>query len=259
MDESYDNKQQLFALSCLIAAGSDWMAMDRAWKLHLAAKNRQLKKQGRPTISRYHASDCSGRKNEFRDWTLDERDDFVRGLFAIFRRVPTHTVAFDADLDDLYAVFPEWAGDRLRTAYQILTRFVMWTLGEDFERLANRQCKVKLFHDKTGGDGKYDPIMLEAFNAQMTDEHFPYKQYFTTITPLAWQSCMSLQPADLVAFEAFKEAQARKESRKVRKSFDALLNMEAFGIHKKSVPKDAMEKLRGLMEQRQARPPAFTG
>src|SRR5713101_2368828 len=77
IDESYDNAQKIFAMSCLIAKGSQWWRMERAWKLHLAAVNRELKKQRRSLISRYHASDCSTRRNEFKGWTYKERDNLV--------------------------------------------------------------------------------------------------------------------------------------------------------------------------------------
>lgn len=252
IDESYDNAQKLFALLCLISTGKYWARMERSWKLHVAAVNRKLKQQGRPLISRYHASDCSSRRNEFDGWTYQERDDFVLGLFGIFTRIPIHTVAFDVDLDELSEVFPEWGDDRLKTAYGILTRFVMFRIGEDFDRFNHGRRgnqRVTLFHDRTAGNGRYDPTILEAFNFQMSEWAFGYKSYFTTIAPLAWEDCIALQPADLVSFEVFKEAQAKRESRRSRKSYGALLDLKTFGIHKGSFRKDAMQKLRGRIEE----------
>jgi hypothetical protein len=37
-DESFGPDQNLFALSCLIAKSSDWLEMERKWKLHLASE-----------------------------------------------------------------------------------------------------------------------------------------------------------------------------------------------------------------------------
>ena len=62
MDESYGSAQNVFSFSCLMARGKDWDDMERRWKRHIAAKNKELLAQGRRPISRYHASDCSGRR-----------------------------------------------------------------------------------------------------------------------------------------------------------------------------------------------------
>jgi len=261
IDESHDGAANLFTLSCIVATGKEWQETARAWKLHLAAKNKQLKREGRPLISRYHASQCNGRRGEFDGWSDSERDAFVLGLFGILKRSTGgyHSVAYDVHLDELCEVFPEWAGDRMETAYAVLPKFVTWTLGEDFRNMSKGgRTKITLFHDRTGGDGKYDPTVLKAFNSQMNDPDFPYKDYFTTIAPLKWEDCIALQPADLVAFECMKQAKAKLEAKRMRKSFTALLDMDSFGIHTKSFTKDILEKLRELMENKGQAAPNLT-
>jgi hypothetical protein len=249
MDESYDNDANLFALSCLMSTGKDWLEMERQWKLHLRAKNKTLKKQGRPLISRYHASDCSGCKREFEGWTRDERDAFVIGLFGIFRRVEMHTLALSVELDDICEVFPEWSDDRIKTAYFWMTRFLMCVIADDFRKMpTSKQGAVTMFHDRTAFDGKYDATILKAFNAQLS--RWSASSYFTTIAPLGWEHCVPLQPADLVAFEVFKEAQARKESRDCRKSFKTLLSLPTFGIHVKHLDKAVILGFRKLVDRK---------
>ena len=253
MDESIDKNQELFALSCLLAKGKDWFEMERAWKLHLVAKNKQLKKAGRRPISRYHATDCNARKGEFEGWTSEEQIEFVKGLFGIFKRGGgVHAVGYDVHLDEVREVFPEWTGDRLEIAYYILTKFVMLTIGDDFKLLgSNAPAKVTLFHDRTA-NGKYDPTILRSFTEQVLDPDFGYAHYFTTIAPLAWQDCIALQPADLVAFEVLKDTQAREEARLRRKSYTALLALDEFGIHTRSFTKDVLKMMREEMEKKRA-------
>jgi hypothetical protein len=65
---------------------------------------------------------------------------------------------------------------------------------------------------------------------------------------LGWEDCIALQPADLVAFEWMKEAQARVADRDSRKSFDALTQMYSFGIHAKSFNKEILKEMRERME-----------
>jgi hypothetical protein len=255
IDESCDGRQNLFALSCIMAKGKDWSAMERRWKILLAAKNKELIRAGRKPISRYHASDCSGCKDEFKGWSRDERDAFVLKLFGEFKKLPSHTVAIDAHLDELIDVFPEWANERLKAAYHLLTQYLMRYIARDFDNLApGNDAKITLFHDRTGGDGAYDPTMLKAFN-DMRNSSFSGARYFTTIAPLGWENCIALQPADLVAFECLKQAQAKDEARISRKSFDALIDMDAFGIHSLRMNRHAMIQLRTVLEKEAASSP----
>ena len=84
IDESYDQKQKLFTLSCISGKGSAFLEMGRMWKLRLHAKNKQLAREGRKQISRYHATDCNARYGEFHGWEKEERNEFVLKLFEIF-------------------------------------------------------------------------------------------------------------------------------------------------------------------------------
>jgi hypothetical protein len=249
IDESFGPKQNVFSLSCILAREATWTDFERKWKLHLAAKNRELKEAGRPLISRYHASDCSGRRKEFEGWSRDERDAFVRGLFQVFRQVLTFTVMYDVQIDEVCEVFPEYAKDRLEAAYFWLTTFMLIQIGKDFSWMPRkgRVNRFTLFHDRTGGDGKYDPTILRAFNRLMSDSTFSHRDKFTRIAPLSWEECIALQPADLVAFECFKQAEARLEMRNSRKSLEALLNMESFGIHSKTVNLEALRRLKQIV------------
>ena len=253
IDESYGPKQNVFALSCLLAKESNWLEFQRKWRLHLAAKNRELKKAGRPPISRYHASDCSGRRKEFEGWSRDERDQFVCGLFQIFRQINTFTVAYDVRIDDVCAVFPEYAKDRLEATYFWLTTFMLIQIGKDIDGTPRNGSAIRftLFHDRTAGKGKergkYDPTILEAFNRLINDKTFSHREKFTTIEPLGWEDCVGLQPADLVAFECYKQAEFRLHEEGSRRSFEALLNMKTFGIHSKTVNIEALKKLRNIV------------
>jgi hypothetical protein len=253
IDESYGPAQNVFALSCLIAKRSDWFEFQRKWKLHLAAKNRALAKAGRTAISRYHATDCSGRRKEYKGWSHDERDEFVCGLFQIFRQISTFTVVYDVRIDDVCSVFPEYATDRLRATYFWLTTFMLIQIGKDFVKMSNNRVPLRftLFHDRTAGNGKdvgkYDPTILEAFNRLKNDKTFSNREKFTTIAPLSWEGCIALQPADLVAFECYKQAEFRLKQEGSRKAFNALMDMETFGIHSKTVTVEALEKLRTIV------------
>jgi hypothetical protein len=245
IDESIDGIQNIFTLSCLIARGKAWTEMERLWKQEVKAKNKELQRSGRPLISRYHASDCSGRHGEFEGWSLDERDRFVIALFKLFKKFRCHATVFDLQLDEVCEVFPEWKKDRLRAGYYVSTVFMMHQIGLDLENGSEgKQYTITLFHDRTGGNGRYDSTILDAFNRQKNEKNLPYKDCFTTIAPLEWERCMALQPADLVAFECMKQTEARLDARPSRKSFKALIDMETFGIAHVSFEKRTLLRLR---------------
>jgi hypothetical protein len=61
--------------------------------------------------------------------------------------------------------------------------------------------KITLFHERC----PYDGAFLQSFNRMMDDPTFAYRQYFNTIVPMGWEDCIPLQPADLMAYENFKE------------------------------------------------------
>lgn len=236
IDESYDKYQRLFTLSCMIGRGKDFYEMERLWKMRLKAKNKQLEKDGRRVLSRYHATDCNARGGEFHGWEREERDEFVLKLFQVFKRIPLHCIAIDMDLDVVCKAFPEYSGDRLKLAYMLLTDFLLFSIGEDFIRFAGAPIgnhKVTLFHDRTA-NGKYDPTILRQFNNTLATPGFRHAELFTSITSLRWQDCMLLQPADLVAFEALRQAQHFHDQKESRKSFDALVSFDTFGIHLQS-------------------------
>jgi hypothetical protein len=122
----------------------------------------------------------------------------------------------------------------------------MHTIGEDFKKLdkSRKQSKITLFHDKTA-NGKYDPIIRRQFNSTSTHPGFEYANLFTTVAPLKWQDCILLQPADLVAFEVFRQAQNFYEGRKNRKSYEALIALKTFGVHLRSFrSKEGMQRFR---------------
>jgi hypothetical protein len=82
--------------------------------------------------------------------------------------------------------------------------------------------RVAIIHDRTTG---YDGVILDAFNFMMNDLALPkYRQLFTTITPMRWQDCIRLQPADMIAFDTFKLLDGTiNSSGKMRRSLQALV------------------------------------
>ena len=155
-------------------------------------------------------------------------------------------------LDDLCEVFPEFARDRLHGAYAVSTQAIVELLAKDFKMLSemvgDKEVRITMFHERTA-NGKYDPVILKAFNQTIHGPCFGVREYFTTIAPMPWEDCIALQPADLLAFEILKQAEGRAESRATRRSFQALIDLDEFGIHSTTFHKDGMAKMRNSLEK----------
>jgi len=145
------------------------------------------------------------------------------------------------------AYFPEarkYAKPDFKTfLYGMTTKFLI-------ERIADRFCtkypnpRIALVHDRNA----YDAVMLDAFNQQMADPAFQHKECFTTFAPAGWEHCIPLQPADLVAYENFKDAMRKINPRDRRVSLKMLIDLDAFSGRAQSMDAAAIVKLReGLM------------
>jgi hypothetical protein len=241
IDESYN--AHVFTLSCLISTGKIWSEFSRAWKLTLDSVNRKLKAQRRRTISRYHAADCSNLKREFADWTTDEQKAYFADILKIFRRYQVDTVALSINLDEFHQVLPEAKKeaqpDFETFLYGMATKFLI-------ERIADRHCtrnpnaRITLIHDRSG----YDAVMQEAFNQQVADPNFAHRGCFTTLTSVGWEHCTPLQPADLIAYENFKDAMRKVNARDRRMSLEMLIDLDAFSGRAQSMGKEAAVKFR---------------
>lgn len=247
IDESYDPEyENVFTLSCLLSTGRIWLDLSRAWRLMLDSWNRRLKKHRRPKISRYHAADCSNLKKEFKDWSIDEQKELFADILKIFKRHQVDTVALSVNLQDMDAYFPEarkHAQPDFRTfLYGMTTRFLIG-------RIADRFCtrypnpRIALVHDRNA----YDAVMLDGFNQQMADPAFEHKHCFTAFAPTGWEHCIPLQPADLVAYENFKDALRKINPRERRISLKMLIDLDAFSGRAQSMDKPAILRLREEM------------
>lgn len=59
------------------------------------------------------------------------------------------------------------------------------------------------------------------------DSTFKYRNRFASLTSEAWEDCLSLQPADLIAYENFKESMRAHTHRDRRGSLAAIVELDA--------------------------------
>lgn len=249
IDEIYDAGPQplTFALTCTIAPPSEWLWIVWAWENCLGEKDDELRAQGRKLISRYHARDVNNFRGEFKDWSDTERTAFHQKLVRkVFAR---HTWGYEGiavNLQELAYEWPQTACDPREFAYHILLQFLMLEIGRG---IANELpgWKIYLFHEHCD----YDGTLRASFDRFMANPTFAYKDSFTTIEATKWQDCVPLQPADLIAYENFKEVHRSRPSPKMRNRriiFQEILSLDSFVPHLKSMSRTDILKLRAIFE-----------
>ncbi|MGH9542120.1 MAG: hypothetical protein ACRD2H_09590 [Terriglobales bacterium] len=248
IDESYDD--QTFTLACLSTDPLGWLAIVSRWKKALARRNRTLLNAGRPRISRYHSSDFNSSRGEYSGWSEEEKAAFAKELVAALGTKFTYLVAYTVPLTEFAQIFPEDAGNRDRTCYSFLLQWLMLEIGaavrEARHRGPVRNVEVVLFHDWCQFNGS----LLAAFEKMVGDQTFPERDLFSTIAPRRWQDTVALQPADLIAYETFKEASRRIRGRARRKSFQAILDLPKLGGRSRIFDRNSLLMLRERLEKR---------
>ncbi|MGC1964272.1 MAG: hypothetical protein WA676_16155, partial [Candidatus Sulfotelmatobacter sp.] len=155
-DESYD--KDVFTLCCSVSNATGWIAIADGWRKCLNAKNKSLRSQGRPPISRYHSSHANSRDYEFEGWTREERDELAIKLMGTLRRGRAwiDTVAYSLPLKEFVNKF-KIEGDPLPFCYKELLKFVMLEINskiEDAHKFLRfvKPIKYVLFHERCSYD-----------------------------------------------------------------------------------------------------------
>ena len=241
VDESGNG--ELFTLSCVVAEYSAWLWFEMDWKKCIDEKNAELEKAGRQTLSRYHAADCSSRVDEFEGWTIEEQISFFNRLLSVFRAHITNCIAYTVSLKELVEEMPRVADDPKKVAYAFLLKYLMIEIGKNILAREKDQL-VTIIHDRAKG---YNQILLESFDAMLNDQTFHYRNRFSSIAPMSWEHCIPLQPADMLAYENFKEVE-RQSKRNRRKSLQVILDIPSFGGKCVSIPREGIRDIKTMLE-----------
>ena len=247
IDESYDGGSavpRLFSLSCLVGHDTVWPYFEWAWVDVLEWKNKQLRGQGRQEISRNHAADCNSSFGEFKGWSPDEKEEFSGKLLDVFRKCPVHIYGYSMPLQLLVQEFPETKPNPVGFAYVILLTMLMDEIGKNTLALYPKNV-ISLHHDHSD----YDAALADQFAHMMNDPEFKYRGQFTSITPACWQRCVRLQPADLIAYENFKEGKRQEECGERRPSLKKLLDLDSLSGNAKGFNLQTIRELKTIVDR----------
>ena len=253
IDESFGPRY--FSLTCLFAKGINWRWVVKDWEDVMDEKNRELSAAKRKELTRFHAAECSSRRGEFAGWTVPEQTGFMKKLLGTMGKPASNVnhIAFALDLNELQEVIPETARDPLGFAYGLLIKMSMLEIGAGFGEANENTERIRmtLIQDRNS----YPGACLSAFEAMKEDTTFKHRHIFTTLAPIAWEDCPILQPCDLIAFEAYKEAERQgvRPHMDMRKSLAFLLSDQSyFRGRSKGFNRENLEELKALIDRKTA-------
>lgn len=245
IDES-GNDGDLFVLACLISNGKNWFHLENEWLNLLDAKNRDLKKAKRKLISRFHASDCSCRLGDFKGWSTPEQIEFTKALLAIFNKYEFNQHSYAISLKELSDAIPAVRRNPEGFAYVLLFSFILIDIAKETLKF-NKGSLVSLFHDHC----KYNGALQNAYYELLSKPSPIYKDRhrFVSLAPMQWQHCVPLQPADLIAYENFKELERYYVQRNRRKSLHSIVTEGRLGGSSLRLHAPALDKLKEIFDR----------
>jgi hypothetical protein len=244
IDES--RNKDLFVLACLISNGKNWFHLESEWLSLLESKNRELKGAKRKAISRFHAADCSSRLGEFTGWSTPEQIEFMKALLRIFNKYEFNQHTYAVSLKELSDAIPAVNKNPEGFAYVLLFSFILIDITKETLKF-NKGALLNLFHDHC----RYNGALRHAYDELLSKPSPIFKQRhrFVSLTPMQWQHCVPLQPADLIAYENFKELERYYVQRDRRKSLHSIVTEGRVGGSVLRLSSPAIDTLKGIFEK----------
>ncbi len=219
LDDSYDN-------ATVVSGG--WVAEDGIWDVIQDKWNARVRHEtamsllkGLKPVTRYHASDCANRVNDFEGWSVQRQIIFVKRLVEIMTQHPLHRkpmiFSWGLSLSEFRAVSgPREASDLLKEGYAICALECFRNIAQMMQTYRPGE-RVTFMHDS-------GPLFAPALRAFSQVKHDGADQ-FVTLAPMDWRDCSMLQPADMVAYDSFKVINRRlhDDPLAVRKSLEELV------------------------------------
>lgn len=217
----------------------------------LDAKNKQLANAGRKPIRRYHSKEISNFENDFEDWNGDERTELTKELIS--RAINGNflqSVGFTANLRELAEQWPRVKYEGVKKfGYHVMMRLIMMKLEKMIPKQFGAGAHIAFINERC----EFDGIWRDAFD-HYRDKHPHTRSMFTSITPMGWEECVPLQPADFLAYETMKESHRfrpmQKKDRDRRKSLEAFIDLPSVGITSEEIPVEEMLRWKEKVEQK---------
>lgn len=235
-------KGDSLVLACTIIESSAGFWLEQDWISVLDKKNRELKKAGRPIISRFHGAECNASKGEFRNWDKEkDQIPFIQSLQAQIRKYRINSIGYSVELADVAAVFPEARSGARSMAHVILLCFMLTTIAAEMPGIGG---VIGLIHDQ----GSYDSVFKQVDEAFRVNDSEVYGKRVMSMQRATWQEAVLLQVADFMAYENSKVIDSIESGREWRRSLKGVVDGTNFGGRLAGIPREKLIEFRQYLD-----------
>ncbi|MGB8028517.1 MAG: hypothetical protein WCF30_02530 [Terracidiphilus sp.] len=244
-DESFDGR--VMTVGGWIGEEREWRRLENQWQRCIDRQNSSARQDQQ--ISRFHAAEMNGYKEEFAHWDKPMSERFCGKLVNLLTRRQMGGICIGADMDAIKAVFPEDDPNRRDSVYALCIKQAMVEIGHIMQHFFPGD-QVALIHDH----GDWDEQALAGYNKMVDDPQWISRKYFHSITPLTWRQSIGLQPADMLAYEAFKALSARivHDEERFRWALRQFISEDGMPMMLKYMSLDTIRQLREKIDQDRA-------
>jgi hypothetical protein len=221
----------MFAVAGIMGQADEWDKIEQGWKAALVEKNAELASKGRKQFSRYHAAAMNAHDDEFEEWDRPEVRAFTEKLLDVIRGRDIFVLSFAIILDDMVKVFPEWADDPKAYAYGHAFHECFPLCGRlaGMQEYFDPEQMIKIWHDQC----EWNHVALDIWERIRKDETFFERRRFDECTHASAVSNVCLQPADMMAYECWRESErlVYDSQRDMRPFFSRLVKIEEHRVY----------------------------
>lgn len=241
-DESYDD--QFMTIGGWLAEENEWQKLERGWDREIDRQNK--KHMPNQQITKFHAVEMNGLRDEYKNWDADMSRGFVVKLISLIDKRKIGGVAIGADMKALDRAFPERPAQlRKDYAYVLCIKAAMVEIAHLMKQHRPGDT-VHLVHEH----GNWDAAALKGYNLMVDDKRWDKRSLFEGITPLTKTQSIGLQAADMIAFESHKALRKKilHNDSTLRKAVKAMVK-KRIPIMAKHIGDNAAMGLRKIMEE----------
>jgi hypothetical protein len=184
-----------FVVSGFLANEDIWERIAGPWE----AENR------RAGVSRYHAVDLNGRRNEFEGWSKQQQLEYSKNLLSLIRqqKMDMHAVGCGMLVREYEDVITPEGREKFGPPHIACFKMVLAMIAQEMFSLRHKfqsDDKFEVFFDHN----KYDAELVQVFLGMKFHPSYPFGGKLAFCSPGTWQEYVQLQAADFIAYESFK-------------------------------------------------------
>jgi hypothetical protein len=190
-----DHVPATFVVAGFVADQDTWERITGPWQ----AEN---ERQG---VTRYHAVDLNGLRNEFKGWIRQRQVAYSKHLLGLIRDqgMDMHAIACGMLVRDYEDVISPEGRERFGPPHIACFKTVVSMIAQEIVSLRFKfrpDDKFAVIFDRN----KYDVELVEAFRGMKWHPSYPFGGKLATCNPGTSKEYVQLQAADFIAYESFK-------------------------------------------------------